>query len=118
MTYQRDQYPFEGVCLYQGTGIEDNNGGEAPLLFPNPASTSIFIKLSTGAERAYNLTFSDIWGRNVKEVAHYNSEELIDIEALPAGIYLITGWLDESLVWRQAFVKNRFSLLAQNFLQS
>jgi Leucine-rich repeat (LRR) protein len=66
-----------------------NAEGYSAEVFPNPSSSFIRIRFaSTSVSRAINLT--DNTGRQIKNIKANDTETLMDVQALPAGNYLLS----------------------------
>lgn len=69
------------------TGIESNTTVEMFSLFPNPASDRVFIQSELGG--AKHVEVIDYTGRIVHQFQIGNGENSIDVQHLPAGMYLL-----------------------------
>ncbi|MDD2562920.1 MAG: DUF4465 domain-containing protein [Salinivirgaceae bacterium] len=56
-------------------------------VFPNPASN--YININTNSEKEVQLTIFDISGSLVKQVNHVLDNQIIDIQHLPSGLYVL-----------------------------
>jgi hypothetical protein len=97
-----DNSPANGTNYYR-LRITNNDGdvtysaivsvtivrGNAPLMFPNPAST--FVNIRQGTELVKLINFYDILGRNIKSVRNEVAENTINIPTynLARGTYLV-----------------------------
>jgi Secretion system C-terminal sorting domain len=70
-----------GVPVINSTAIANS-----VLAYPNPASTEITFKMSTGDNRY--ITILDITGRSLWDAPIYNNQVQLNVTAYPAGIYL------------------------------
>jgi hypothetical protein len=61
----------------------ENQGLNAPIIFPNPATDILHIK----TEKTVTFFITDLMGRNI---LNGNSEREIDISELESGIYIVT----------------------------
>lgn len=104
-TYQREEFPYEDMCNVLDVGTDRVNAENSYLLFPNPAKSNFHVKLPSGIDEIGGLFISDVTGKIVQEVENYKSGESINIDALYTGTYLIFGWLEGSLLFKQVFVK-------------
>lgn len=71
-----------------GTGCRTGGDWQEVVISPNPAST--FIRLQNfepDIDRGYQMTFSDMAGRQVKSVVLVGDE--VDISDLPGGMYVL-----------------------------
>ncbi len=60
-------------------------------IYPNPTNGSITVKLDGEAGKRYGIRIVDLQGKELMEQKqlHYNREEMVNLEKLPAGSYLI-----------------------------
>lgn len=69
------------------TAINDPVLAEAVRLFPNPMTTTLWIKNKAG--RKLQLLLTDCWGRTIKDFQTIKTESNLDVQNLSAGIYII-----------------------------
>lgn len=85
-----DGYIFEtaevsvSVQLQNGTGLENTKGNNTLRIYPNPAHDYTFVEGTTEEIHIYDLT-----GRPVMRVPAENGTTMLDITALPAGMYTV-----------------------------
>ena len=90
-------FPEEGTvyrfCFSETTSVHELSAGESALrLFPNPASTELFVDLSgsdSGAFNSYLVQIVDIHGKVLLEKEIESHRSVVDIESLPNGLYLL-----------------------------
>ncbi|PSK89063.1 S8/S53 family peptidase [Taibaiella chishuiensis] len=81
-------------ALDRVTDIGDitKNGAPAFLVYPNPATTAIYIRTSSATSGATVVTCHDLQGRPVYQAAlrpAAGATEKIDISAFPSGVYFV-----------------------------
>ena len=77
-------------------------------LFPNPASTSVNISVTTVQTPISNIRLFDVAGRLVKEVSHVGSvTKSMDVSSVNNGIYLITVKLTDGAAATRRLVIER-----------
>ncbi|WP_332026401.1 T9SS type A sorting domain-containing protein, partial [Kaistella sp.] len=64
--------------------IRTNLGDRSIVVYPNPASNEVTIKIP-GGDKIVSVEFLDATGRTVTN----SNKEMINIEKLPTGIYII-----------------------------
>jgi hypothetical protein len=81
--------------------IHGNNWGKAPahpilnysvVLYPNPANNELNVTINKLRNTEVTVIMTDILGNNVyfnKSVSDYNYSKKVDLQSLPAGIYLV-----------------------------
>ena len=95
-----DENPFPGTTFYRIKIIEKNNSiGYSPIrrvnmdlnetfsIYPNPAKNKIFIV--TGIPSSAELKLLDIFGKIILQKKLINSQTEINLDSVPAGIYLV-----------------------------
>lgn len=70
---------------------ENYNAEVAPVLYPNPASNSVTVRLPGYNGKPIQLYITDINGRLIKELTLNTTETTIDIAELKTGVYLINA---------------------------
>jgi len=69
-------------------GIKDDEGQQPPVVFPNPANSSITFKFSDKLSRNTIIRIYDIFGKEVLNNSFSNTEYFnLDISSLADGIY-------------------------------
>jgi hypothetical protein len=58
-------------------------------IYPNPASTVLFIKFDNGSSKKLKFEIFDVFGKKVKEIETWESLLKIDIADLEKGVYII-----------------------------
>ncbi|WP_111306753.1 S8 family serine peptidase [Confluentibacter sediminis] len=78
------------AALNTGLSLDDNNEEnlEEILLFPNPTSGDIYLKLPS-QENAWALSFYDMLGRQVNKFLILDNTNPIDVSALVKGVYIL-----------------------------
>jgi hypothetical protein len=71
-----------------GTGIQEMNSLSSVVIAPNPTSTSFHLQSNNQALGNLHLTLCNLLGQAIMQVSHYEGQ-LISIEALPKGVYLL-----------------------------
>jgi len=74
-------------------------------LFPNPASTTINLKLNNANQQIQSLRIFDLQGKIVIQQLAYRNQLQIDISSLSSGVYIIEGQTQSGAVFRRKFVK-------------
>ena len=64
--------------------------------FPNPASTTLTVRPASG-DGVYNLTLRNLTGQVVIELVELEGEQMVDVEELPAGIYVLEFMFDNNI---------------------
>ncbi len=83
----KDEYVLK--FFYSETGLEDND--ENIGIYPNPASEKITIE----AQNIESVSITNVMGQKVYEQSVNNDNMVIDVNELPAGIYMINVVTDE-----------------------
>lgn len=84
-------------CGKQSTFVKSDAVEDSPMIFPNPANEKINISCTT-CNGPYRII--DSRGKVCKDEIYAGSS--IDVEALPPGSYLITGWY-HGVQWNRRF---------------
>ncbi|MFK8101221.1 MAG: T9SS type A sorting domain-containing protein [Saprospiraceae bacterium] len=84
--YRLQQVDFDGTATYTETVSVDWQGAEIEI-FPNPASTQIFLKNETNAELAGTVELYDLTGRLILSENYRGGA--INIADLEKGVYLV-----------------------------
>jgi parallel beta-helix repeat protein len=63
-------------------------------VYPNPASNVVNVSFSILPESGTKITLMDMNGKEITSRLVENSNESIDIQHLPAGMYLVKTWLN------------------------
>jgi hypothetical protein len=66
-------------------------------IYPNPASNIVNVNFSNMPETGTKITLMDINGKEIISRMAENMNESMDIQHLPAGMYLIKTWLNNNL---------------------
>ncbi|RYE21915.1 MAG: T9SS type A sorting domain-containing protein [Sphingobacteriales bacterium] len=82
-----------------------NNYFSKAIIYPNPASTSVTVKLSDPVRSNSFVTISDLAGRSLKQQSVRRGESIfvVDVQQLPAGRYFLKV-NDAQTVINQSFV--------------
>ena len=95
--------------FYFFTGTDELPGISDLLLFPNPVTDELGLRLSTDAARTLNLQVLDISGAQVRDLSKWSVSGTAyrnwDITDLASGSYLLR-MSDESGTWTTRFVKH------------
>ena len=83
------------VLFNQTYADGDTRSSDGLILYPNPASTSFRIKGCFNA----SLYLYDASGKMVMHIADYQEESILDISALPGGVYPLRVVRGSSLQW-------------------
>lgn len=87
-TEEWDWYLNKKDYYYYRTIMDiDDNPASALQLYPNPASSYLYINLSDN--KNVNLSIYTLNGMLVKEIKNYKSENMISIDELRNGVYLM-----------------------------
>lgn len=83
-------------------GVEELQSSNQLIIYPNPASQILYVKLSQPLQNVTTLKIMDVSGRELLTQSENRQQDLIqvDIASLPAGIYFIS--IENS---REIFVK-------------
>jgi hypothetical protein len=88
--------------------IEELPGLTDLILFPNPLTDQLGLRLSTDAARSLNLQVLDLSGAMVQDLSTWgvsgSASRNWDISALASGSYLLRI-MDENRIWSTRFVK-------------
>jgi hypothetical protein len=80
-----------GVTLYKFDTSSGIAGPNSPLqnfvLYPNPATSELFIRFNTQQAINRNISLFDITGRLVDHKTSYSNVVLFDVSDLPSGMY-------------------------------
>ena len=71
------------------TFINNIDGGEAVVIYPNPASEYIEITGTGDGQNNASISIIDITGKLLKAVPCRNNKTVVDISELPSGIYFL-----------------------------
>ena len=74
-------------------------------VFPNPASTTISLKLNNVNQQIQSLRILDLQGKIVLQQMPYRNQLQVDISSLASGVYIIEGQTQSGVVFRRKFVK-------------
>ena len=89
----------------QGVSVEENGISGSLKISPNPAG-NYFQANFPEAQRIDHLIVSDISGKVLRKIENYRLGEKIVIAVLPAGAYIITGFVDGTKVYQGKVVKH------------
>ena len=88
---QRIQYWFDTdnfpSCVNYNVGVQEINATQIYSVFPNPASTKLFIRNNEVEISEFNYTILNLLGAEVKSGKYISNS--INIEELPAQIYIL-----------------------------
>lgn len=96
-----DEFMNTATCSFVLTiavGTEDKIIHPDIQLYPNPAGDRATIE-SSGA-RMHKLSISDIHGKKLMESEPYNTKSTIELDQLPAGMYILSIQLEGKMVTR------------------
>ncbi len=91
-----------GITVSFPAGIEDQDPGEAIMVYPNPASN--FVKISAQDLEHGMVSILDMNGRTVLRQGYEQSNDAIDISSLTPGNYLLVLRKDD-LLYRTMILK-------------
>lgn len=77
-----------GVIVKQSLGTQDNFEEQTVSIFPNPTSDKLYIQ-SFNDQVFYNLILRNIQGQKIKEWNQLKGNTSLNINEIPAGIYII-----------------------------
>ncbi len=110
--YSVQQNPCSAELISQGSFVETNvNEFEKGKFqfFPNPANTTIVIKLTSSIPKVKNIRISDISGKIFSnESINNHDSHSIDVSKLNSGIYLLILELNNGECYVEKFVKSSF----------
>lgn len=86
------------------TGIDDVNLDNAVLLFPNPATSYIEIRLQNNALNNATMEIYDVYGRKVATQTMNNNSLQVNISDYSAGMYLVRIFNENGVVVKN-FIK-------------
>jgi hypothetical protein len=87
---------YKGLLNVTAVGIQERESAEAPTLFPNPASSTIFLQVSTG--RIDRVRVHDARGSLVIDTrVESTTQHALSVDQLPAGLYTVELF-DEALM--------------------
>ncbi len=84
--------PYNNIARWYSpaTGIDDNNSNnESIFIYPNPATTTIYLHASNEIIGEYTVTLYDMHGKPVQKVITSEPETVLDVSQLPQGVYTI-----------------------------
>lgn len=82
------KFRYTGNCEYfLDVGVREEESGQAFTVFPNPATSILYISQKEGSWKDATLELQDAFGRIVFRGAYTNQ---VDLSIFPAGIYLVT----------------------------
>ncbi len=74
------------ICLFE-VGITDVGRENEPLIYPNPTSGTVTVRMNSPLDGAM-LTFFDLLGRPVRSTRLSSNGTTIDLGSLPSGLYV------------------------------
>jgi len=78
------------LALFESNiSINETNGEEAMILYPNPATDQIVILYPDKSEKEMSISITDLTGRLLKVVPLQNDKTIVDITDFSDGIYFI-----------------------------
>lgn len=63
---------------------------EEIMIYPNPANSRVFVQFPYLTDKEMRIILTDITGKQVLNKIVVSNPEIINIEAVPAGIYFIS----------------------------
>lgn len=72
-----------------GTGIDDKKEGTAFSLYPNPATSQLFVKMEDATNEIYYITIINLLGKTVMMLPKPEINNGIDISSLSPGVYIV-----------------------------
>jgi PKD repeat protein len=92
-SFYLQKQPFTTISLtvvpYSGTGISENQSNSYLGIYPNPASASITIELTSYFTKN---TFAEIYsmqGKLLKHISMQQEQTQVNISDLPSGVYIV-----------------------------
>jgi len=79
-------------------GVEEQEESPMIMIFPNPVQSHLRIVSSLEGQRYATVT--DVYGRRCMEQSMSGTEEVIEVSALPPGVYVLGLAFDFGLVNR------------------
>lgn len=102
----RDGYEYSNVVALKNGGVTNI---DITSLYPNPATSTIAVGLTSVGEATVTVQVTDIAGKtmitNNSAVKAGSNEVTLDVSGLAAGIYMIKATLADGTVSVQKFVK-------------
>lgn len=83
------------------SSVDENNF----IVFPSPTSGVINLKLNFINNYKYYISLTDLAGKEILNYPINNEKEFVDCSSLAAGIYIISVFEDNKLLWRTKFLK-------------
>jgi hypothetical protein len=106
MAYATEKYDGKNARIYlHGVfGSSKQNIKQIEVsLHPNPVSSDLHLTLNTQASG--RLIISDIQGKWIKNIPIEHGSHLIDVAALPKGVYLLNLYAINFAPYSQTFIK-------------
>lgn len=93
------------ICV-GAVGVIENSNDVVPevMLYPNPASSQIQVKMPNTGKKEVSITLYNINGKKMKEIITNESETIININDLENGLYGMSV-IKENINYMQKFVK-------------
>jgi hypothetical protein len=88
LMYQKRASVFIQLTAQTPTGINDFKSVKIDM-FPNPASDNVTLRFSTMPERGTRIELTDMAGRQLMVREVQSTQEVLNIQPQPAGIYLV-----------------------------
>lgn len=104
----QDQFPINfnfGYDYILNVGIDEKEIKHNRLVvYPNPSSNKLLIKLKDNIDTAFELKLIDVRGTVLKQLSITNNRAIIDISDLPIGLYFIEVF-NEKFSYREKIIK-------------
>jgi hypothetical protein len=91
------------TCQINAIAVSENNIPEL-IVYPNPATTSLEVKLSGSIEAT--IILSDVLGNEIEKKQMNGTASTIDVAAIPDGIYFLTLTNSQEKIMRKIVVQH------------
>ena len=84
---------LESYCKSLEVGLAEQQGFSVAFeLFPNPASSSVFMKTNTSGTQPLTAVLSDVSGRTLQEFPFFEGNRLLEFDTTPLspGVYFVS----------------------------
>lgn len=97
-------FPHLG-CYQFGAGIEENEENILKV-YPNPATTCCYVDLQSGSDICRSYKLYDLLGREVKSNIFSDNQNMIDLNELPKGIYILEIFTNNNITYSSKIIKS------------